>query len=70
MVKEKGQAVTLVVPKYGLKQDFSVEHAERLLGMGQHFNGGWQLPEDSKFAYSEKNGIRVKSGKADSAKTV
>lgn len=32
--KEKEQTVTLVVPKYGMTQEFGIQHAERLLDMG------------------------------------
>lgn len=67
-MKRKEQFVTLVVPKYGLKQEFGVEHAERLLGMGQRFNGGWELPDNSNYYYDEENGLRVKSDKANSEK--
>lgn len=68
MRKKKEQIVTLVVPKYNMEQEFSVEHAERLLDMGPHLNGGWELPKDSKYTYDEENGLRVKSDKGDSAK--
>lgn len=68
MRKKKEQTVKLVVPKYNMEQEFSVEHAERLLDMGAHLNGGWELPEDSKYTYDEENGLRVKSDKGDSAK--
>lgn len=60
--------VSLVVPKYGIQQEFEVRHAERLLDMGAALNGGWELPEDSIYYYDEENGIRIKSDKADSAK--
>lgn len=68
MKKNKEQTVTLVVPKHNIKQEFSIEHAERLLGMGPQLNGGWELSSDSNYTYSEENGIRVKSDKANSAK--
>lgn len=70
MRKKKEQTVTLVVPKYNIKKDFGIQHAERLLGMGTNINGGWELPEDSNYLYDEENGLRVKSDKANSAKTV
>ena len=70
MRKKKEQTVTLVVPKYNIKQEFGIEHAERLLDMGPKLNGGWELPSDSNYTYSEENGLRVKSDKANSAKTV
>ena len=70
MRKKKEQTVTLVVLKYNIKQEFGIEHAERLLDMGPQLNGGWELPGDSNYTYSEENGLRVKSDKASSAKTV
>ena len=70
MRKKKEQTVTLVVPKYNIKQEFGIEHAERLLDMGPQLNGGWELPGDSNYTYNEENGLRVKSDKANSAETV
>lgn len=70
MRKKKEPTVTLVVPKYGLEQSFGIQHAERLLDMGQELNGGWELPEDSKYIYDEENGLRIKSDKTDTAKSV
>lgn len=58
----------LVVPKYNFKQEFDIQHAERLLGMGTRLNGGWELSKDSNYTYDEENGLRVKSDKANSAK--
>ena len=68
MRKKKEQTVTLVVPKYNIKKDFGIQHAERLLDMGANINGGWELPKDSNYYYDEENGLRVKSDKANSAK--
>lgn len=68
MRKKKEQTVTLVVPKYDIKKDFDIQHAERLLDMGTNINGGWELPEDSEYYYDEENGLRVKSDKANFAK--
>ena len=70
MKKNKEQTVTLVVPKHNIKQEFGIEHAERLLGMGPQLNGGWELSSDSNYTYSEENGLRIKSDKANSAETV
>lgn len=70
MRKKKEQTITMIVPKYGIKQEFGIQHAERLLDMGSALNGGWELPEDSNYYYDEENGLRIKSDKADSAKTV
>lgn len=66
---KKEQTVTLVVPKYNIKQEFGLQHAERLLDMGPALNGGWELSKDSNYYYDEENGLRVKSDKANSAKT-
>ena len=63
MRKTKEKTVTLVTPK-GLKQEFSISHAERLLDMGEALNGGWKIPDDSDYYYDEEYGIRVKSNKA------
>ena len=68
MRKKKEQTVTLVVSKYNLKQEFGIQHAERLLDMGTQLNGGWELPKDSNYTYDEENGLRVKSDKANFAK--
>lgn len=68
MRKKKEKTLTLVVPKYGIKQEFSIQHAERLLDMGEELNGGWELPADSEYQYDEENGIRLKSDKANTAK--
>ena len=65
---EKEKTVTLVVPKYNMKQEFGIQHAERLLDMGTAINGGWELPKDSNYIYDEENGLRVKSDKANFAK--
>lgn len=63
MRKKKEPTVKLVVPKYNKEQEFTVPHAERILDMGTHLNGGWELPEDSNYYYDEENGLRVKSDK-------
>lgn len=70
MRKKKEQTIILVVPKYNIERAFSIQHAERLLDMGQDLNGGWELPEDSKYSYDEENGLRLKSDKANSEKAV
>lgn len=67
MRKPKQQTVTLVTSS-GLKQELGIQHAERLLDMGPNLNGGWELPEDSNYSYDEENGLRVKSGKTNTAK--
>ena len=47
MAGAKTTKVLLVVPEHGIQQDFTLEHAERLLRMSH--NGGWTLPKNSKF---------------------
>lgn len=66
MRKKKEPTVTLVVPKHNMEREFSVSHAERLLDMGSELNGGWELPENSKYYYDEENGLRLKSNSANS----
>ena len=68
MRKKKEQTVTLVVPKHNMRQEFGIQHAERLLDMGTAINGGWELSKDSNYTYDEENGLRIKSDKANSAK--
>lgn len=66
MRKKKESTVTLVVPKHNIEREFSVAHAERLLDMGSELNGGWELPENSKYYYDEENGLRLKTNSANS----
>ena len=44
-----------------------IDHAERILNMPK--NGGWELPEDSKFKTKDTEGVisLVKKGKASSS---
>ena len=63
----KEPTVTLVTPS-GTMQAFTIAHAERLLDLGPERNGGWKIADGEKYIYTEENGIRVKSDKADSAK--
>lgn len=60
--------IVLVVPKYSKRQEFSVDHAERLLAMGTEANGGWVIPEYSKYEYIKGYGIKRRPDKADSEK--
>lgn len=48
-MKAKTTRVTLEVD--GRKQDFEFSHAERILKMRK--NGGWHLPEGSKFVFED-----------------
>jgi hypothetical protein len=66
MRKKKEPTVTLVVPKHNMQREFGVAHAERLLDMGSELNGGWELPENSKYYYDEENGLRLKTNSANS----
>lgn len=66
MRKKKEPTVTLVVPKRNIQKEFGIKHAERLLDMGTQLNGGWELPENSKYYYDEENGLRLKSNSANS----
>lgn len=52
-----------------ISQEFEITHAERLLGMGPVLNGGWAIPENSEYEYTEEYGIRVKSNKRNTAET-
>ena len=56
----KTTTVTLVAN--GVTRDFELSHAETLLGMPN--NGGWHLPENSKFEYAN-NGLRRRQDKKE-----
>jgi len=58
MARETTQ-VLLVTPQ-GKERAFAIDHAERLLALGDAANGGWRIKPGSKYYYSEKDGIRVK----------
>ena len=55
----KTTTVTLVAN--GVTREFEFSHAERLLKMPH--NGGWTLPEKSKFEFSEEYGLRCRRDK-------
>jgi hypothetical protein len=57
-MEAKKQMVVLVAN--GQEREFEVSHAERLLKMAN--NGGWKLPEDSQFKYTDY-GIGIKDDK-------
>lgn len=46
----------------GVESEFDLEHAERILRMQN--NGGWELPNNSKFQFSLENGITRKVQKS------
>lgn len=54
--------VKLICPEAGREEMFEVSHAERLLRRKR--NGGWRLPDDSKFEFID-NGIRHKRDKKE-----
>lgn len=64
---KKQKLVTLVTP-VGIKQQFGIQHAERLLDLGPALNGGWTIDPNSPYYYDEENGIRLKPSKGNSAK--
>lgn len=57
------KTVRLVVPGTNMEQELSLSHAERLLDMGTHLNGGWVLPANSEYIYDNENGIRLRTDK-------
>jgi len=59
----RASKITLVVDSTNVKQDFEVNHAERLLRMPD--NGGWKLPEDSKYQFDKVNGIKRRQHKEE-----
>lgn len=63
---KKQKTVTLVTPA-GVKQQFGIQHAERLLDLGPALNGGWVIDPNSNYIYDEENGIRLKTDKPNSA---
>lgn len=61
----KTTTVTLVAN--GVTREFEISHAERLLRMPR--NGGWHLPDNSKYEFGEEYGIRrCKDKKGDCGK--
>lgn len=49
----------------GVEDFFGIEHAERILKMG---NSGWKLPENSEFIF-DKNGIDFRGNKGQNSET-
>lgn len=49
------------------RQEFEINHAERILRMPD--NGGWHLPEDSKYRMDELNGLTIKRDKGKDKKS-
>lgn len=54
--------VKLICPEAGMEEMFEISHAERLLRRKR--NGGWRLPDDSKFEFID-NGIRCRRNKKE-----
>jgi hypothetical protein len=67
-MKKKEQKVVLVTAK-GFKHAYGIQHAERILAMGEALNGGWSVDPESPYYYDEENGIRLKSDKGNTAKS-
>lgn len=64
-VRKKAKTVRLEAGD--ISQEFEITHAERILDMGPALNGGWAIPEDSEYEYTEEYGIRLKSNKRNTA---
>ena len=64
---KKAKTITLVT-QAGIKQQFDIQHAERLLDLGPVLNGGWMIDPNSEYYYDEENGIRFKADKGSSGK--
>lgn len=67
MRKKKEQTVKLLAPG-GVAKDFSIEHAERLLDMGEQLNGGWAIDPNSPYYYDEEYGVRLKPSTGNTEK--
>lgn len=52
--------IELIVKGTDIRRSFGIAHAEKLLAMGEKASGGWALPENSKYYYNKRNGIRLK----------
>lgn len=48
------------------EQEFSIEHAERLLSIK---DCGWQIKDNDKYEYIKGYGIRVRTNKKSSSKS-
>lgn len=58
----KTTKVKLICPEAGREDVFPIEQAERMLRMKR--NGGWRLPDDSKFEFID-NGLRYRRNKKE-----
>lgn len=68
MARGKKEPTITLVDLKGRKQEFGLQHAERLLDLGSEVNGGWEVDPTSNYYYDEENGIRLKANKGNSAK--
>ena len=68
MARPKREKTITLVTRSGIKQQFSIPHAERLLDLGPVLNGGWSVDPNSDYYYDEENGIRLKADKGNTAK--
>lgn len=62
----KVTSVKLVVPQHEIEQTFEVGHAEALLNMKN--NGGWQLPADSDYEFTNGTISKRDKGKSKQGK--
>lgn len=62
--RKPGSIVTLETAN-GTKQDFEINHAERIL---RHPDSGWKLPEDSPYQFDYYDGITKRTNQGNSAK--
>lgn len=61
----KETKIILVCDSLG-EREFEIEHANRLLAMKP--NGGWRLPDDCGYTYTERNGIERTGNKGKVSK--
>lgn len=64
---KKANTIELFCTADNHKEEFEVNHAERILRMPD--NGGWVLPEDSQYKFDNDNGITIKRGSNDTQRT-
>ena len=70
MVRQVKKPVKKVRLEAGdISQEFEMSHAARILDMRPASHGGWRVPEDSEYEYTEEYGLKLKSNKRNSAET-
>lgn len=62
--RKPGSLVTLVTAS-GMRQEFGIEHAERILRAPA--NGGWKLPDDSPYQFDYYDGITKRTNKGNNS---